>query len=141
MTAPDHNPDPDGCSAPTAGVVAQVRRLRHITARSFCEVDSLLNGLERHIEGGVKGVFEGVINAPSTPVNIRAEHRRAHRAGVPAKLDADPELRAFVQARLATMTFDQIVRAVADSFPPPLRTSRSVLHRWWHRCGKHDTTA
>jgi hypothetical protein len=137
MTAPDHKPDHGGSCAPMDNPAVQVRQLRHVLARSAREFDGLLHDLERCLEGGVKGRP----NRPSTPVDAMAEHRRQHRAGVPAKLDADPELRGFVQARLATMTFDDIVQAVADAFPPPRRISRSSLHRWWHRCGKHETTA
>lgn len=123
--------------APLTAEIALIRQCHGALIRIDGELTGLQQRLERRVEGGVKGVF----NDPSTPVDARAKHRRAHRAGVPAKLDADPELRGFVQARLATMTFDDIVRAVADAFPPPRRISRSSLHRWWHRCGKHDTTA
>lgn len=68
-----------------------------------------------------------------TPVkeDVKAAHRRAHRMGRPAKIEADAELKAFVAARLDTLTFDQITTEVAAHFPPARRVSRSSIHRWW----------
>lgn len=40
-------------------------------------------------------------NAPSTSDEARLAHIRAHRSGRPAKIAADPELRAFVEKRLS----------------------------------------
>ncbi|MBV0912855.1 hypothetical protein [Anianabacter salinae] len=61
------------------------------------------------------------------------EHRRAHRPGRMPKLDADPELRAFVLARIDRMTFQEIAEAVAVEYPVQRRVSRSTIHFWWRR--------
>jgi hypothetical protein len=81
--------------------------------------------------------IEALVNTLSTgfkyPVkgDVKADHRRAHRRGVPAKIATDPELQAFVSARFDTLTFDQIAREVADNFTRERRVSRSSIHRWW----------
>lgn len=59
--------------------------------------------------------------------------RAAHRSGRPSVIESDPELRAFVEARLAAMTFTRIVAEVAASFPEGRRTSLSALSRYWRR--------
>jgi hypothetical protein len=63
--------------------------------------------------------------------NVKADHRRAHRRAVPAKIATDPELQAFVSVRFDTLTFDHIAREVAENFTHERRVSRSSLHRWW----------
>lgn len=50
--------------------------------------------------------------------------------GRPAKIEADAELKAFVAARLDTLTFDQIAIEVAAHFTLPA-ARRSSIHRWW----------
>lgn len=67
---------------------------------------------------------------PSAPIS---EHRAEHRPGNQPKLDADPELRAFVMARLDRMTFQAITEDVAAAFPPERRVGRSAIHEWWQR--------
>ena len=62
-----------------------------------------------------------------------ARHRREHRIGVPGKVESDPELEAFIRARIATLTFPQIAAEVASAFPPDRRASQSSIHRWWRR--------
>lgn len=70
---------------------------------------------------------------PDPSSEAAREHRRHHRMGVPSKLACDPELRAFVEARLSEMTFHQIAEAVVDSFPADRRVSASAIYRWWCR--------
>lgn len=90
------------------------------------EMNTALEGaLETTREQGVYSALQDA--APLDP------HRREHRPGRRAKLAADPELRAFVEARLGTMTFDQIAEAVANAFPPERRVRRSAIHDWWSR--------
>ena len=67
------------------------------------------------------------VEPPLTP----AEHRRRHRPGFVSKIDADPELRAFIEARIDTMTFAALEEAVAASFPPERRVRKSATHQWW----------
>ncbi len=86
-----------------------------------------LTGLQQALEGGVK-----------RPVNtdVKAAHRAAHKRGLPARIEADPELKAFILARIDTLTFDDIVAALKASFPPERHVSRSSLHRWWVKIGR-----
>ena len=85
---------------------------------------------------GRKGPFNAPLNPASTAAEALAQHRRNHRSGHPAKIDSDPELRAFILARLDTMTLGDIVTDLATTFPPNRRVSRSSVHRWWQ---KHRT--
>lgn len=66
---------------------------------------------------------------------------RKHHRGNTSKLSTDPELTAFIMDRVVTMTFAEVVEAVAEAFPPDRRISRSSLHRWWHRIGKYAIRA
>lgn len=60
-----------------------------------------------------------------------AEWRRLHLPGSPAKIPADPELRAFVDERLPTMTFGQIAAACAKRFGRGRAPGKSAVHRYW----------
>jgi hypothetical protein len=61
-----------------------------------------------------------------------AEWRGLHRRGKPVKILADPELRAFVDEALSTMTLGQIAAASREKFGPKRGTSQSALQRYWH---------
>jgi hypothetical protein len=87
------------------------------------------------LEGPVEDGFKGAVNASFGPAT---EHRRQHRMGIPSKITSDAEVEAFVRARIAAMTFAQVVTAVAEAFPPERHISQSSLHRWWHRHGKRQ---
>jgi hypothetical protein len=71
------------------------------------------------------------LNEPASLPPTLAEHRRAHRSGVPARITSDPELEAFIRARIDRLTFAEIVAEVAANFPPDRRTSMAALSRWW----------
>ena len=86
-----------------------------------------LTGLQQALEGGVKRPVNG---------DVKAAHRAAHKRGFPAKIEADPEVKAFIIAHLDTLTFDDIVAALKASFPPERHVSRSSLHRWWQKTGR-----
>jgi len=58
--------------------------------------------------------------------------RRYHRPGRPSKLDTDPELRAFVLARIAETPFVQLEAQVRAHFGRERGLSRSSLCRIWH---------
>ena len=66
-------------------------------------------------------------------------HWAAHRVGSPSRIETDPELNAFVRARIDRMTFAQIEADVAAHFPPGQRASMSGLHRWFHRQKQRGT--
>lgn len=104
------------------------QRSKEWLARAEAEINGLISGLETDVKDGVqRGVKRPV------KVDVEATHRREHRMGRPAKIDADSELQAFVTARLDTMTFDQIAKEVASHFAPKRRASRSSIHRWWQK--------
>lgn len=97
-------------------------------------VQDALAGLEaaRAAVTRLSTALEAVVQRPLQPADWRA----AHRPGRPPRIENDHELRAFILARIDRLTFDQVVSEVAAAFPPERRTSRSALHRWWHRHGK-----
>lgn len=72
-------------------------------------------------------------NNRSTIDEARRARVGAHRRGMAAKLALDPELRAFVEARLPIMTFGAIETEVTAHFPPDRRVSLSTIHRWWQK--------
>jgi len=84
---------------------------------------------ERAVEQIVKDPVEQVLKSDALP----SEHRRAHRPGKPAKIDADPELRAFIRARIDRMTFIAIAEEVAKAFPPDRQVRKSAIYAWWRR--------
>lgn len=83
------------------------------------------------LKAALKQVVEEPVKDPSTLPQGAAEHRRAHRSGVPSRITSDPELEAFIRARIGHMTFAQILSEVAAAFPPRRQTSMSALSRWW----------
>ena len=95
-------------------------RIDHI--QGMC--DALIQSIQRHGETPV----EAPVQRPVQP----SQHLREHRPGRPKKLAADPELRAFVEARFNRMTFEQIADEVAQNFPPERRVAKSAIHAWWH---------
>ncbi len=104
---------------------------REAALDTLSALETALHALETRVEWSVKAALKAPSNA--------AQHRRAHKLGCPAKLAPDPELRAFVEARFDTLTFDQIAVAVADTFPPERRIARSSIHRWWKKHHKPAT--
>ena len=105
------------------GHLAKAKECRANLGRAAQEIDGLITSLERGVKSPVKST--------SNVTDSKAEHRRKHRSGVPSKLASDPELRAFVIARLDTDTFKQIIAAIADHFPPERRITLSTHSRWW----------
>lgn len=60
-----------------------------------------------------------------------SDWRRLHRQGVPPRVLRDPELRAFVDECLPSMTFSEIADACVGRFGRKRAPSRSALHRYW----------
>ena len=98
-------------------------RLVSLMRSKLADLDRDLASFQATVEGDVKA-------------DIKAGHRRAHRRGIPAKIDADPDLRAFIIARLDTHPFTAICAEAAAHFPQNRRTSMSALSRWWQREGQ-----
>ncbi|MGB3409146.1 MAG: hypothetical protein WBA67_16815 [Jannaschia sp.] len=83
-------------------------------------------------KGSLKASSKGLRTSPE-PVTSLAEHRRLRRSGVPSKIDTDPELRAFVLARIDTATYQALAEEIAEAFPEDRRVHRSAVCRWWNR--------
>lgn len=88
------------------------------------------------LEPGEKAPLAGPFNPPSTPPMDLATHRSRHKMGVPSKIEADPDLRAFIVARIHRLTFPEIAAQVAEAFPPERRVATSSVHRWWQKTGQ-----
>lgn len=107
------------------------RQLRQ-TLASLNTANATIEALLNTLSTGLK---------PTVKDDLKADHRRAHKRGIPAKIDANPDLRAFIIARLETHTFTAICAEAAAHFPPDRRTSVTALSRWWQREGKHSHLA
>ncbi len=119
-----------------SGVIdpAMVRTAITQARQSACQIDDLRAANSRTIktlEGALNQAVKGVLNAPLTTAENNAAHLRAHRKGLPSRILADPELEAFIRARIDTQTFAEIVKEVDATFPPDRRTSVSAISRWW----------
>ena len=111
----------------------------------LCEAETLLRSIvepqqlalarilkaKESVEGCRKRGVQQAIKEPFATVPPACEHRRAHRPGRPRKIDRDPELRAFIQARINRMTFNDVADAVAKAFPPARRIGKSAIYDWW----------
>lgn len=105
--------------------LAEARAQRDLLAAALAAQDRAISGLEAALQGTFKRGIEDLPEDLPPP----SEHRSQHRPGVIAKLDRDPELRAFVEARLDRMTFQQIAAAVTERFPPDRRVRKSAIGR------------
>lgn len=83
-------------------------------------------------EATLERIVHAALNTPF-PTPTEAKHRREHRMGRVPRIDADPELRTFVAARVDRRTFQEMADAVAAAFPPERRAGRSAIHAWWRR--------
>ncbi|HRO10952.1 hypothetical protein [Amaricoccus sp.] len=103
---------------------------------AIAELEPILAGLTR-LKGALERHREALLQdrlSALPPCDVPpTEHRRLHRPGVQAKLDADPELQAFVLARLDRLTFHNIAAEVAQYFPPERRVRHSAIHAWASR--------
>lgn len=88
-----------------------------------------LTALQRAAKCSLK---DGIDAQPVSDIPI-TEHRKQHRAGRPAKIDTDPELQAFIRARIDRLTYQELAQDVAAYFPPNRSVSRSSIQRWWQR--------
>lgn len=88
-----------------------------------------LTAVQTAINGNLK---QGLDALPVSEVAITS-HRKQHRAGRPAKIDTDPELQAFIRARIDRLTYQELAQDIAAYFPPNRRVSRSSIQRWWQR--------
>ena len=68
--------------------------------------------------GGFQTDFEEPSNTRFNAPFDRGEHLRNHRPGRPSKIDTDPELHAFIVARIDTTTFSALADQIAEEFLP-----------------------
>lgn len=64
------------------------------------------------------------------PVRAK-EWREQHRAGHPHKILRDPEVEAFVEGSLPSMTFQAIADACRERFGAERAPGKSAVHRYW----------
>lgn len=64
------------------------------------------------------------------PVRMK-EWREQHRASLPHKVLRDPEVEAFVETALPSMTFKAIADACLERFGPERAPGKSAVHRYW----------
>ena len=102
MTAPDETGNP------LALIDGAMRELRSALAHTNAAA-ALATQARQTLSTGIEHPVKPPLNAPLTRDEVQAEHRRAHRSGRPAKIEGDPELEAFIRARIDTLTFAQIV--------------------------------
>lgn len=88
-------------------------------------LNALSTALKSPEEPGSGAASEAAL--PSNP------HIAQHKPGVPFKIESDPELEAFLTARMFSMGFVQLAAAVAENFPPERRVGKSTIHAWWAR--------
>lgn len=98
---------------------------------AFAELISIADAIRASLSTAVETPVKPALNAPQTREEALAAHRRAHRPGHPSKIDSDPELQAFILARIETQTFDQITAAIKATFPATQHVGRTAVHRWW----------
>ena len=109
-------------------------------ALKLAETDALLRAAsEAHtqasiaFQSAINGAVKDGLNTLDPATFPATDHRRHHRPGRPAKIDTDPELQAFITARINRMTFHEIADAIAQHFPPERRARKSAIHAWWQR--------
>lgn len=90
------------------------------------------------LQRALKDALNGELTKLPADAPPPSEHRRTHKPGRPPKIASDPELQAFIAARIDRMTFVQIAREVASAFPPARRVGKSAIHAWWQRNRRED---
>lgn len=113
---------------------AMIRTAIDQARQTSVQIDALQAASDRTIrtlETALNQALNGPLSDGLRPPTTLADHRRNHRAGVPARIASDPELEAFIRARIDRLTFTKIIAEVAAHFPPDRRTSLSALSRWW----------
>lgn len=107
----------------------ELRVARALASELVVSIERCQKALEKTAFSDLKTGIEHPIES-TPPLSM---HRASHLRGGRSRLDTDPELLAFVRARIDRLTFAQIVDAVAGHFPSDRHTSISALHRWFHR--------
>ncbi len=92
-------------------------------------IDRAITAFEQALQQGVQ---DGLDTIPPATV-VASEHRRLHRPSNAPKIDGDPDLQAFILARIDRMTFVDIAADVARHFPEGRRVGKSAIYEWWRK--------
>ena len=119
----------------TADEIEQLEVDRFVAEKLVTEcADSFPEAIQRVVQWAVKQPLQSPVEDPVQDTLPPIDpHRAAHRVGSPSRIDTDPELTAFIRARIDRLTFKEIAADIAAHFPPERRASASGLHRWFHR--------
>lgn len=101
-------------------------------ARQISDLQAANARTIRTLEAALNQAIKGPLNDPSTPASPGAR-----RTEIRSRIESDPELRTLILARIGDLTFDQVRAEITAKLGPARCPSRSSLHRWWHRHGKH----
>ena len=126
MSEPVTTPDP---RTALRLALAEARAARDQSAALVSGLDRAIAALEQAVEGSV----QQAVQALPEPTAPHCPHRAAHRPGRARLIDNDPELRAFITARIDRLTFYQLADAVAAHFPPERHVKKTAIHAWWKR--------
>lgn len=88
------------------------------------------------LETALQTSLQQGLNALPEPLAPVSEHRREHRPGKAPKIAGDPELQAFIAARVDRLTFEEIASDVAGHFPANRRVGKTAIWEWWRK--SHD---
>jgi hypothetical protein len=123
--------------------VAELRAAAHLCQDAAARIEAAANALSTALEDPGKAAsaaadaLAAALDGPGMAAGP-APMRQERRAGVTPRIDADPELEAFIRARIDHMSFARLGRAVAEAFPPERRVHPATIHRWWQRQTKRD---
>jgi hypothetical protein len=109
--------------------LAEARGARDQSAALVSGLDRAIAALEQAVEGSVQQAVQALPEPTAPP----CPHRAAHRPGKPRRIDNDPELRAFISARIDRLTFHQLEAEIAATFPRERHVGKSAIHAWWQR--------
>lgn len=122
-------------TADRANLLDQIDALIEVTRANLAALHTMIRLATEHLTPLERPVQQP-FNASETRDEILAARRRAHVPGSPSKIDTDPELRAFIIARIDRLKFTEIRDEIRTHFPPDRHTSLSALSRWWQREGQ-----
>ncbi|GHH04069.1 helix-turn-helix domain-containing protein [Pseudodonghicola xiamenensis] len=109
--------------------LAELRASHTAQDRAIAVLEAVLQACHQQ---GVNALHEA-----AAPIN---EHRREHRPGRAPKIASDPELQAFIAARIDRLTYQQIADEIAENFPPERHVHRATVHRWAQQSSKSATS-
>lgn len=118
-------------AAKTTPEASETRETRHQLTDALASLEAIETMVQR-VQANIKHALKPTPNAAFNPASNADLHRRLHRPGRPRRIDADPELRAFVLERIEVMTFEELAEAIAQQFPPERRIGKSAIHDWFH---------